>query len=193
MAHRIDGRAVRVAERSPKADGGGSASRRRVKEMPLGMRLLMLSTVAPVAVLGAGALASFALAVLVLVRVVRSVMSDPNILARSVIIQLLRAIDASLLGVVMIILAFGIYQLIVARPNLRLPQALIVESMREVEQRVMRTVVIILGVSAVEAILEPADTALDHLWTSLGAASTITAIVLFLRFRARVNGRPDAE
>jgi uncharacterized membrane protein YqhA len=94
--------------------------------LPL-LRVIQLGAIVPVLVMGLGAAVSFAIALLVLGHVVVDAAIAPGRLA-SLIVELVRVIDAVLIGVVMTVLAFGIYELLAAKVERPLPAALVVRN-----------------------------------------------------------------
>lgn len=144
------------------------------------LRVIQLSAILPVLIMGLGAAVSFAIAFLVLSHVVVDAVIAPGRLA-SLIVELVRVIDAVLIGVVMTLLAFGIYELLVAKVERPLPAALVVRNIWDLERRVIQTVVMIIAVTALEAIVDPAPHA-EQLEIVGASAIAILALALFVRF-----------
>jgi len=150
------------------------------------LRLIWAAAIVPVVLMGAGGCVSYGIALLTLGRVVVSAATNQGRLA-SLIVDLVRVIDATLVGVVMTILAFGVYELLIAPVGRPLPAALSVRNMLDLEERVLRTVVVIIAVTALEAVVEPAPNVAQ--FEIVGAAAvTIVALAVFLRFESRRHG-----
>lgn len=147
---------------------------------PLLLRVMQLGAIVPVLIMGVGALVSFAVAFLVLGHVVVDALTTAGPLA-SLIVELVRAIDAVLIGVVMTVLAFGIYELLVAKVDRPLPAALVVRNIWDLERHVIQTVVMVIAVTTMEVIVEPAPH-LEQLEIVGASALAILVLVLALRF-----------
>jgi uncharacterized membrane protein YqhA len=144
------------------------------------LRVIQLGAIVPVLIMGLGAAVSFAIAFLVLAHVVVDAAIAPGRLA-SLIVELVRVIDAVLIGVVMTVLAFGIYELLVAKVERPLPAGLVVRNIWDLERRVIQTVAMIIAVTALEAIVEPAPQ-IEQLEIVGASAIAILALALFVRF-----------
>jgi uncharacterized membrane protein YqhA len=154
--------------------------------LPFILRLIWATAIVPVVTMGAGGCVSFGIALVMLGRVVVSAATNQETPA-SLIVELVRVIDASLVGVVMIVLAFGIYELLIGPVARPLPAALSVRDLLDLEERVLRTVIVIIAVTAVEAIVEPAPH-VEQLEIVGSAAVVILALAVFLRFESRRHG-----
>src|SRR5512142_2575158 len=129
------------------------------------------------------AAASFGVALLLLWRVLVLLVARPGEVG-ALIVQLVRVVDATLVGVVMVVIAFGLFELLIARVARPLPAALRARSLWELEARVLRTVVMIMAVTALEAVVEPAPH-VEQLEVVVASAVAILALTLFLRFEPR--------
>ena len=133
----------------------------------------------PVVLMGFGAVASFGIALVILVQAVEHAITMPNTLAEA-LVELARVIDAVLIGVVMIVLAFGIYELLISPVERPLPGALVVHSVADLELRVLHTVVVILAVTALQAIVAPAAN-VGQFEVVAACTLAIVAVAVFLR------------
>lgn len=143
------------------------------------LRVIQFIAIVPVFIMGLSAVVSFAIAFLVLGHVVVDVIIAPARLA-SLIVELVRVIDAVLIGVVMTVLAFGIYELLVAKVERPLPAVLVVRNIWDLERRVIQTVIMIIAVTAMEAIVEPSPH-IEQLEIVVASVIAILALALFVR------------
>jgi uncharacterized membrane protein YqhA len=143
------------------------------------MRLIRSTAIVPVVLMGGGGVVSFGVAVFILGRAITLAVTSNQSLA-ILIVQLIRMVDASLVGILMVVLAFGIYELLIARVELPLQSALVAHDMWELERRVIETVVVIVAVTALEAIIEPAPR-IEQLEIVAASAVVIVALGVFLR------------
>jgi uncharacterized membrane protein YqhA len=157
-----------------------NAARQGRPAAPRLLRVIQLSAIVPVLIMGLGAAVAFAIALLVLGHVVVDAVIAPGRLA-ALIVELVRVIDAVLIGVVMTVLAFGIYELLVAEVEQPLPAALVVRNIWDLERRIIQTVVMIIAVTAMEAIVEPSPH-VEQLEIVVASAIAILALALFARF-----------
>jgi uncharacterized membrane protein YqhA len=155
--------------------------------VPFVLRAVWAAAIVPILLMAVAAAASFAVALLLAWRVLALLAAHPGD-AGLLIVQLVRVVDATLLGVVMVVIAFGLYELLIERVPRPLPAALRVRSLQELEGRVLRTVVMIMAVTALEAVVEPAPH-VEQLEVVAGAAVAILALTLFLRFEERARER----
>jgi uncharacterized membrane protein YqhA len=133
----------------------------------------------PVVMMGLGAVASFGISLELLVEAVTHAITVPGGLAEA-LVELARVIDAVLIGVVMIVLAFGIYELLISPVQRPLPAALVVRNVSDLELRVLHTVVVILAVTALQAIVAP-SAGVGQLEVVAACALAIVAVAAFLR------------
>ena len=162
---------------------------RHAASLPPLLRLIRATAIIPVVLMGMGALVAYAVALIDLVKVgATAVTGKPDM--PSVIVELVRVVDISLVGILMSILAFGIYELFVARIDWPLAPALVVRDIRDLERRVAQTLAVILAVTALDVVAEP--TAQTPALEVVGAiALAILAIAVYLRLEA--GGNPDRE
>ena len=152
------------------------------KALPLVLRLVRATAIVPVVLMGLGTVVTYAVVLLELVSVVAAVITGKP--ASSVIVELVRVVDLSLVGMLMTILAFGIYELFVASIEWPLAPALIVRDIADLERRVAQTVAVILAVTALDVVVEsrPAGAALEV----VGAiALAVVAIAAYLRLEPK--------
>ena len=155
--------------------------------LPLMLRLIRMLAKVPVVMMGLGAVASFGIALVLLVQAVEHAITVADGLAEA-LVELARVIDAVLIGVVMIVLAFGIYELLISPVERPLPAALVVHSVTDLELRVLHTVVVILAVTALQAIVAPAAN-IGQFEVVAACAVAIVAVAVFLRLSGEQRGQ----
>jgi uncharacterized membrane protein YqhA len=105
----------------------------------------------------------------------------------------LTEIDTFLIGATLIIAAFGLYELFVARINpaslrLPLPHWLEMTDLNDLKARVLSMIILVVAVSFVDLLLElQLGEALDILYLGAGVAVFIIALTVYLRFGSDTN------
>ena len=132
--------------------------------------------------MGVGAVVSYGIALLELVGIVVAVMSGLQDLP-SRIVELVRLVDLSLVGMLMSILAFGIYELFLGTFEWPLAPALVVRDIWDLERRVVQTVAVILAVTALDVVVEPVHQE-SELAVVGAAAIALLAIGVYLRLES---------
>lgn len=155
-------------------------------QLPVLLRIIRMLAIVPVVMMGLGAVASFGIALVLLGQAVDHAITVPEGLAEA-LVELARVIDAVLIGVVMIVLAFGIYELLISPVERPLPAALVVRSVTDLELRVLHTVVVILAVTALQAIVAPAVN-VGQFEVVAACTLAIVAVAVFLRLSGGHGG-----
>jgi uncharacterized membrane protein YqhA len=134
--------------------------------------------------MGVGAVVSYGIALVEVVAIVLAMPSGLHDLP-SRIVELVRLVDITLVGMLMSILAFGIYELFLGAFEWPLAPALVVRDIWDLERRVAQTVAVILAVTALDVVVEPVQH--DNELAVVGAAAiAMLAIGIYLRL---VSGR----
>lgn len=105
--------------------------------------------------MGIGAVIAYAAALADLITVAWAIVAGQRAMP-SMIVELVRVVDTSLVGMLMTLLAFGIYELFIASLDRPLAPALLVRDVADLEHRVVQTVAVILAVTALDVVVEPA-------------------------------------
>ena len=149
------------------------------------LRLIRATAIVPVALMGMGATVTYAVVLLDLVNVVVGLVAGKP--EPSMIVELVRLVDISLVGMLMSILAFGIYELFVARIDWPLAPGLVVRGVADLERRVAQTVAVILAVTALDVVVEPTPDV--RVVEVVGAiALAMVAIAVYLRLEPKQHG-----
>jgi uncharacterized membrane protein YqhA len=103
----------------------------------------------------------------------------------------LTEIDTFLIGATLIIAAFGLYELFVAKINpaslrLPLPHWLEMSDLNDLKARVISMIILVVAVSFVDVLLE-LGAALDILYLGAGVAIFVIALTVYLRFGSDTN------
>jgi uncharacterized membrane protein YqhA len=161
---------------STRPDPHGAAS------LPLVLRLVRATAIIPVVLMGLGAVVSYGIGLVDLVTTAGSLANGhPDM--PSMVVELVRVIDVTLVGMLMSILSFGIYELFVASIEWPLAPALVVRDIRDLERRVAQTIAVILAVTALDLVVEP--TPLPSVLAVVGAvALALVAIAVYLRMES---------
>jgi uncharacterized membrane protein YqhA len=103
----------------------------------------------------------------------------------NVTVELIKTADIVLVGLLLFIVATGIIELFVARRRPTwMPQWLVFESLDDLKEPVLSTLVLVVAVAYIEALVGTTE-GLLALGEGLGAAAIIAAIALYLRLRGR--------
>jgi len=138
--------------------------------------------------MGVGAVVCYGIALLELLGIVAAMMSGLQDLP-SKIVELVRLVDITLVGMLMSILAFGIYELFLGTFEWPLAPALVVRDMRDLERRVAQTVAVILAVTALDVVVEPVQRE-SELAVVGAAAIAMLAIGIYLRLESGSHPGP---
>lgn len=158
----------------------------RNDQLPIVLRLIRATAILPVVLMGVGALVSYGIALVELAGIVVAATSGLHDLP-SRIVELVRLVDISLVGMLMTILAFGIYELFLGTFDWPLAPALVVRDIRDLERRVAQTVAVILAVTALDVVVDQQESEL----AVVGAAAiAMLAIGIYLRLE---SGRHPGE
>ena len=150
--------------------------------LPPLLRLIRATAIVPVVLMGIGAVVAYAVALIDLLKVATTVMAGVPQMP-SIIVELVRVVDISLVGMLMSILAFGVYELFIESIDWPFAPALVVRDVADLERRVAQTVAVILAVTALDVVVEPAPQA-SELEVVGAIALAILAIALFLRLES---------
>lgn len=180
--HADGGRALPTAGNSSTASQPDEVGPPRTNRLPVGLRLIRATAILPIAIMGVGAVVSYGIALLELVGIVVAVMSGLQDLP-SRIVELVRLVDLSLVGMLMSILAFGIYELFLGTFEWPLAPALVVRDIWDLERRVAQTVAVILAVTALDVVVEPVHQE-SELAVVGAAAIALLAIGVYLRLES---------
>ena len=161
----------------------------RIDKPPLVLRLIRATAIFPVALMGVGAAVSYGIALLELVGIVVAVTSGLHDLPAR-IVELVRLVDISLVGMLMSILAFGIYELFLGSFEWPLAPALVVRDMWDLERRVAQTVAVILAVTALDVVVEPVQ---EQSELAVVGAAVIAMLAIGIYLRLESGRRPGAE
>jgi uncharacterized membrane protein YqhA len=172
----------------PPGPAGGGAGRpppHRVRhDFEQGLGLAQLSVLLPVVVLLLSGIAAFVYGTIIAVNSGISIAGHP--FAPHNLRLFLVEIDLFLIGATMIIAAFGLYELFIARispASLRwpLPRWLEMNDLNDLKARVISMLILVVAVTFVDELLEFSDP-LGILYLSAGVAVFIIALTVFLRF-----------
>ena len=172
--------------------GASRDTTRRVRsgfEQALG--LAQLSVLLPVVILLLSGIGAFIYGTAVAVHSVIEIAQHP--FAVHNLRLFLTEIDTFLIGATLIIAAFGLYELFVARINpdslrLPLPHWLEMTDLNDLKARVLSMIILVVAVSFVDLLLElQLGEALDILYLGTGVAIFIIALTVYLRFGSDTN------
>jgi uncharacterized membrane protein YqhA len=172
--------------------GADRDTTRRVRsgfEQALG--LAQLSVLLPVVILLLSGIGAFIYGTAVAVHSVIEIAQHP--FAVHNLRLFLTEIDTFLIGATLIIAAFGLYELFVARINpaslrLPLPHWLEMTDLNDLKARVLSMIILVVAVSFVDLLLElQLGEALDILYLGTGVAIFIIALTVYLRFGSDTN------
>ena len=135
--------------------------------------------------MGVGAVVAYVVALVDLVQVAASIVAGSHDI-QSTIVELVRAVDVCLVGTLMSILAFGIHELFISPIDWPLASALVVRDVADLERRLAQTVVVILGVTALDVVADPAPH-LSQLEVVGAIALAIVSIAVYLRLESRAG------
>jgi len=156
--------------------------RHAATSLPLVLRLVRATAIIPVALMGLSAVVSYGIGLFDLVTTVVSMANDREDM-QSVVVELVRVVDITLVGMLMSILSFGIYELFVESIEWPLAPALVVRDIWDLERRVAETVAVILAVTALDVVVEPTSQ-LSALAIVGAIALALVAIALYLRLES---------
>ena len=167
--------------------GGGSRAQGAdgAASLPPLLRVIRATAIVPVLLMGLGAVTAYAVALIDLVNVGVAVVSHASNMA-SFIVELVRVVDISLVGMLMTILAFGVYELFISAIDWPFAPALVVRDIADLERRVAQTVAVILAVTALDVVVQPKPET-SELEVVGAIALAIVAIALFLRLESGHN------
>jgi uncharacterized membrane protein YqhA len=163
-------------------DGIPQPATRGATSLPRVLRVIRATAIIPVVLMGLGAAVAYAVALLDLIKVVATILTGKPELP-STIVELVRVVDICLVGMLMSILAFGIYELFIASIAWPLAPALVVRDIADLERRVAQTVVVILGVTALDVVVQTTRQ-VSELEVVGSIALAILAITLYLRLES---------
>ena len=170
--------------------GASRDTTRRVRsgfEQALG--LAQLSVLLPVVILLLSGIGAFIYRTAVAVHSVIEIAQHP--FAVHNLRLFLTEIDTFLIGATLIIAAFGLYELFVARINpaslrLPLPHWLEMTDLNDLKARVISMIILVVAVSFVDVLLE-LGTGLNILYLGAGVAIFVIALTVYLRFGSDTN------
>jgi uncharacterized membrane protein YqhA len=166
-------------------DSRVKAIARTTASLPLVLRLARATAILPVVLMGIGALIAYALVAVDLFKVAATIVERaPDM--RSMVVELVRVVDISLVGMLMTILAFGVYELFISGIDWPFAPALVVRDIGDLERRVAQAVAVILAVTALDVVVEPAPQT-SELEVVGAIALAMVAIALFLRLDSGHN------
>ena len=154
----------------------------RISKLPVVLRLIRATAIVPVALMGVGGVVSYGIALVELVGIVVAMPSGLHDVP-SRIVELVRLVDITLVGMLMSILAFGIYELFLGAFEWPLAPALVVRDIWDLERRVAQTVAVILAVTALDVVVEPVHQGYE-LAVVGAAAMAMLAIGIYLRLES---------
>jgi uncharacterized membrane protein YqhA len=156
-----------------------------------GLALAQLTVLIPVVVLLLSAFGAFAYGTVVVVHFVFDIAAEP--FAVHNLRLFLTEIDLYLIGATLMIAAFGLYELFVAkvgaaggRRPLPLPAWLEMTDLDDLKARVISMIILVTAVTFADVLLEFHDE-LDVLYLGAGVAVFIVALTVYLRFGSSRN------
>jgi uncharacterized membrane protein YqhA len=172
-------------------DGADRETARRLRygfEQALG--LAQLSVLLPVVILLVSGVGAFIYGTAVAVHSVMEIAQHP--FAVHNLRLFLTEIDAFLIGATLIIAAFGLYELFVAKINpaslrLPLPHWLEMTDLNDLKARVISMIILVVAVSFVDVLLEFGQATLEMLYLGAGVTIFIIALTVYLRFGSETN------
>jgi len=174
------------APRTRERAGRGTVSRLRSGfEQSLG--LAQLTVLLPVVILLLSGIGAFIYGTAVAIHSVIEIAHHP--FAVHNLRVFLTEIDTFLIGATLIIAAFGLYELFVARIEpaslrLPLPRWLEMTDLNDLKARVISMIILVVAVSFVDVLLEFRQATLEILYLGVGVAVFIIALTVYLRFGA---------
>lgn len=155
-----------------------------------GLGLAQLSVLLPVVMLVLSGIGAFIYGTAVAVYSVIEIARHPSPAVHNLRL-FLTEIDTFLIGATLIIAAFGLYELFVARINpaslrLPLPHWLEMTDLNDLKARVISMIILVVAVSFVDVLLELGE-ALDILYLGAGVAIFVIALTVYLRFGSDTN------
>jgi uncharacterized membrane protein YqhA len=172
---------------SPNVPSGG----RMQRGFEHGLALAQLTVLLPVVVLLLSAFGAFVYGTVVVIHFVADIAAEP--FAVHNLRLFLTEIDLYLIGATLMIAAFGLYELFVAkvgaaggRRPLPLPAWLEMTDLDDLKARVLSMIILVTAVSFTDVVLEFGE-ALDVLYLGAGVAIFIGALTVYLRFGSSRN------
>ncbi|HUY51529.1 MAG TPA: YqhA family protein [Streptosporangiaceae bacterium] len=161
-------------------------TRRLRREFEHGLGLAQLTVLLPVVVLLISGIGAFVYGTVVAVHFVADIAGHP--FAAHNLRLFLTEIDLFLIGATLLIAAFGLYELFVAKidpasSRWPLPVWLEMNDLNDLKARVISMIILIIAVSFVDVLLEFGK-ALEILYLGAGVAIVIGALTVYLRFGA---------
>jgi uncharacterized membrane protein YqhA len=174
--------------------GGGGAGRGLARRLQYGFEqglgLAQLTVLLPVVMLVLSGIGAFIYGAAVAVYSVIEIAQHPSPAVHNLRL-FLTEIDTFLIGATLIIAAFGLYELFVAKINpaslrLPLPHWLEMSDLNDLKARVISMIILVVAVSFVDVLLE-LGAALDILYLGAGVAIFVIALTVYLRFGSDTN------
>lgn len=164
--------------------GGGTTGRLRCG-FEQGLGLAQLTVLLPVVMLVLSGIGAFIYGTAVAVHSVIEIAQHPSPAVHNLRL-FLTEIDTFLIGATLIIAAFGLYELFVAKISpaslrLPLPHWLEMSDLNDLKARVISMIILVVAVSFVDVLLELGQ-ALDILYLGAGVALFVIALTVYLRF-----------
>lgn len=164
--------------------GGGTTGRLRYG-FEQGLGLAQLTVLLPVVMLVLSGIGAFIYGTAVAVHSVIEIAQHPSPAVHNLRL-FLTEIDTFLIGATLIIAAFGLYELFVAKISpaslrLPLPHWLEMSDLNDLKARVISMIILVVAVSFVDVLLELGQ-ALDILYLGAGVALFVIALTVYLRF-----------
>jgi uncharacterized membrane protein YqhA len=189
---------VHVTEPGSAGSGDGPGSSRNVpsggrlqRGFEHGLSLAQLTVLLPVVVLLLSAFGAFVYGTVVVIHFVTDIAAEP--FAVHNLRLFLTEIDLYLIGATLMIAAFGLYELFVAkvgaaggRRPLPLPAWLEMTDLDDLKARVISMIILVTAVTFADVLLEFHDE-LDVLYLGTGVAVFIVALTVYLRFGSSYN------
>jgi uncharacterized membrane protein YqhA len=173
------------AARDARPDAHRDAARRVRSGFEQALGLAQLSVLLPVVILLLSGIGAFIYGTAVAIHSVIEIAQHP--FAVHNLRLFLTEIDTFLIGATLIIAAFGLYELFVARINpaslrLPLPHWLEMTDLNDLKARVISMIILVVAVSFVDVLLEFDRASLEILYLGAGVAVFIIALTVYLRF-----------
>jgi uncharacterized membrane protein YqhA len=175
----------------PAGGGAGPGPARRLRYgFEQGLGLAQLTVLLPVVMLVLSGIGAFVYGAAVAVYSVIEIARHPSPAVHNLRL-FLTEIDTFLIGATLIIAAFGLYELFVAKINpaslrLPLPHWLEMSDLNDLKARVISMIILVVAVSFVDVLLE-LGAALDILYLGAGVAIFVIALTVYLRFGSDTN------
>jgi uncharacterized membrane protein YqhA len=175
---------------SEEPPAGRGPARRLRYGFEQGLGLAQLTVLLPVVMLVLSGIGAFIYGAAVAVYSVIEIVQHPSPDVHNLRL-FLTEIDTFLIGATLIIAAFGLYELFVAKINpaslrLPLPHWLEMSDLNDLKARVISMIILVVAVSFVDVLLE-LGTALNILYLGAGVAIFVVALTVYLRFGSDTN------